>query len=136
MSAIATKIVFIVAAMTSTEEIQPIQEWNVRNWGGSRHGGKWVGRGRTLRHDARMNDGFRSGVTTGGLAGAIAAAICLFLMLPVVGIIGFVTGGCEGAPQPCRSNGWPFLLAGMIALGLSFGSFVLVRRLVDRRTRH
>ncbi|MHA6719928.1 hypothetical protein ACX40Y_10825 [Sphingomonas sp. RS6] len=83
-----------------------------------------------------MKNGFRSGVTTGGIAGAIAAAICLFLMLPAVGFVGFVTGGCEGAEEPCRSNDWPFLLAGLIALGLSFGSFVLVRRLVDQQTRH
>jgi hypothetical protein len=81
-----------------------------------------------------MDDGgYKGGTATGGIVGSIAAAVTLILTLPIVGLVAFVTGGCEGAPRPCRSNDWLFLSAGVLALGVALIVFFAVRHWIDRK---
>jgi len=64
------------------------------------------------------NEGYRSPATGAGRIGcAVASIFGIVFGLPFFFIATYASGGCEGAPQPCKSdNTWFWIALLMIAL--------------------
>lgn len=58
------------------------------------------------------HEGYKSPTTGAGRIGcAVASIFGIVVGLPFFFIVTYASGGCEGAPQPCKSDGTWFWMA-------------------------